>query len=42
MGHHVDEPGFLYVQPVGGWDMQVLIGQALTVWTKEGVQTVIH
>jgi endoglucanase len=26
----------LYVQPIGGWDMQVLLGQSLTVWTREG------
>jgi len=24
------------VQPIGGWDMQILLGQALTVWTKSG------
>ena len=28
--------GFLYVQPIGGWDMQILLGQYLTVWTKDG------
>src|SRR5262249_55295362 len=28
--------GFLFVQPIGGWDMQVLLGQNLTVWTREG------
>src|SRR5581483_6339073 len=27
---------FLYVQPIGGWDMQILLGQNLTVWTKSG------
>ena len=31
--------GFLYVQPIGGWDMQILLGQALTVWTKDGAVT---
>jgi putative aminopeptidase FrvX len=36
MVQHVDDSGFLYVQPIGGWDMQVLLGQALTVWTREG------
>jgi len=36
MVEHVDEGGFLYVQPMGGWDMQVLLGQKLTVWTKGG------
>ncbi len=33
---HIDEQGFLYVQPIGGWDPIVLIGQKLTVWTTEG------
>jgi endoglucanase len=36
MVQHVDESGFLYVQPVGGWDMQILLGQALTVWGRGG------
>ena len=34
MVQHIDESGFLYVQPIGGWDMQILLGQKLTVWTK--------
>jgi len=36
MVQHVDENGYLYVQPIGGWDMQILLGQNLTVWTKDG------
>jgi endoglucanase len=36
MVQHIDEGGFLYVQPIGGWDMQVLLGQHLTVWTRQG------
>jgi tetrahedral aminopeptidase len=36
MVQHIDENGFLYVQPIGGWDMQILLGQHLTVWAKEG------
>lgn len=36
MVQHIDSEGFLYVQPIGGWDMQVLLGQHLTVWTKTG------
>lgn len=36
MVQHVDDSGYLYVQPVGGWDMQVLLGQSLTVWTRSG------
>jgi tetrahedral aminopeptidase len=33
---YIDEQGFLYVQPIGGWDPMVLIGQKLTVWTNDG------
>ncbi|MFN4261663.1 MAG: M42 family metallopeptidase [Gemmataceae bacterium] len=36
MVQHIDDSGFLYVQPIGGWDMQILLGQNLTVWTREG------
>jgi tetrahedral aminopeptidase len=36
MVQHIDGEGFLYVQPIGGWDMQILLGQHLTVWTKDG------
>jgi endoglucanase len=36
MVQHIDDNGYLYVQPIGGWDMQVLIGQHLTVWTRQG------
>jgi endoglucanase len=33
---YIDNEGFLYVQPIGGWDPTVLIGQKLTVWTSGG------
>jgi endoglucanase len=36
MVEHIDENGYLFVQPMGGWDMQVLLGQRLCVWTKNG------
>ena len=36
MVQHIDDSGFLYVQPIGGWDMQLLLGQNLTVWAKDG------
>jgi len=36
MVQHIDENGYLYVQPIGGWDMQILLGQALTVWGRQG------
>jgi tetrahedral aminopeptidase len=33
---HIDDEGFLYIQPIGGWDPQVLVGQRMTVWTAAG------
>src|SRR5438874_187094 len=39
MVQYVDEHGYLYVQPIGGWDMQILLGQYLTVWTDAGPVT---
>lgn len=36
MVQHIDDNGFLYVQPIGGWDVQILLGQNLTVWAREG------
>jgi endoglucanase len=36
MVQHIDDAGFLYVQPIGGWDIQILLGQNLTVWTRQG------
>lgn len=33
---HIDDQGFLFVQTVGGWDPQQLVGQAMTVWTDHG------
>lgn len=33
---HIDENGFLFVQTVGGWDPQQLVGQRMTVWTAGG------
>jgi putative aminopeptidase FrvX len=33
---HIDDEGFLYIQTIGGWDPQVLIGQRMTVWTADG------
>ena len=32
----IDAEGFIYAQPIGGWDAQVLIGQRMTVWTSSG------
>ena len=36
MVQYIDDHGFLYVQPMGGWDVQVLLGQNLTVWARGG------
>jgi len=36
MVQHIDDNGYLYVQPIGGWDMQILLGQNLTVWGRDG------
>jgi tetrahedral aminopeptidase len=36
MVQHIDDQGYLYVQPIGGWDMQILLGQNLTVWGAGG------
>jgi endoglucanase len=34
--NYIDEQGFLYVQQIGGWDPQQLIGQRMVIWTREG------
>jgi endoglucanase len=36
---HIDEKGFLFVAEIGGWDAQVLVGQRVTILTKEGSVT---
>ncbi|QDU80550.1 Putative aminopeptidase YsdC [Polystyrenella longa] len=33
---HIDSDGYLMVNTIGGWDMQMLIGQRLQVWTSNG------
>ena len=32
----IDENGFIYAQTIGGWDPQQLIGQRMTIWSKNG------
>ncbi|HEV3227972.1 MAG TPA: M42 family metallopeptidase [Solirubrobacteraceae bacterium] len=34
--HHIDDDGFLWFKPVGGWDAQILVGQRVTLLTREG------
>ncbi len=33
---HIDDEGFVYIQPIGGWDPMMLIGQRMTVWSAGG------
>ena len=33
---HIDDDGYLYVLPIGGWDPQMLVGQRMTVWAEGG------
>ncbi|MEZ4870088.1 MAG: M42 family metallopeptidase [Caldilineaceae bacterium] len=33
---HIDDKGYLYTLPIGGWDPQQLIGQRMTIWTQRG------
>ncbi len=33
---HVDENGFAYFTPIGGWDAQILVGQRVSVQTRDG------
>jgi endoglucanase len=33
---YIDNEGFLYINPVGGWDPHNLVGQRMTVWTSQG------
>jgi len=33
---YIDDNGFIYTLPIGGWDPQQLIGQRMTIWTKSG------
>ncbi|MGL4460549.1 MAG: M42 family peptidase [Planctomycetia bacterium] len=36
MVHHVDDNGFVYFLPIGGWDMQILLGQSVVIWSAAG------
>lgn len=33
---HIDEKGFAWFEPIGGWDPQILIGQRVEVQSKSG------
>jgi endoglucanase len=34
---HIDEKGFLWFSPIGGWDPQILVGQRVEVRGREGL-----
>jgi putative aminopeptidase FrvX len=34
---HVDEKGYLWFQPIGGWDPQILVGQRVEVRGRDGL-----
>ncbi|MEM9411492.1 MAG: M42 family metallopeptidase [Planctomycetota bacterium] len=33
---YIDDNGFVYIQTVGGWDPQQLVGQRVSIWTSSG------
>ncbi|MCI0491539.1 MAG: M42 family metallopeptidase [Planctomycetes bacterium] len=33
---HINENGYIYSNPIGGWDPQQLIGQRMTIYTSSG------
>ena len=33
---HIDDKGFIWFQPIGGWDPQILVGQRVEIATKDG------
>ena len=33
---YIDDDGFLYISPIGGWDAQVLVGQRIRLLTAQG------
>ena len=33
---YIDDDGYLYVSPIGGWDVQVLVGQRIRFMGKQG------
>jgi endoglucanase len=35
MVKHIDDEGFLRITPIGGWDVQMLLGQPVVVWSED-------
>ena len=36
MVKYIDEQGFVWVDSIGGWDIQMLIGQNMMIWGRQG------
>lgn len=36
MVKHIDDQGFLWCDPIGGWDVQMLVGQNMVIWNQAG------
>lgn len=36
MVQYIDDSGFVYSLPIGGWDVQILLGQRVTIWSEQG------
>lgn len=37
MVKYIDDQGFVWVDSIGGWDIQMLIGQNMMIWGRQGV-----
>ena len=35
---YIDDEGYIYINPIGGWDPQKLVGQRMTIWTAAGAR----
>ena len=33
---HIDDEGFVFIDEIGGWDVQVLVGQRVTILSRDG------
>jgi endoglucanase len=36
MVNHIDDDGFLYFSPIGGWDPEIIVGQRVEILAQEG------
>ncbi|HSG81739.1 MAG TPA: M42 family metallopeptidase [Gemmatimonadota bacterium] len=37
MVNHIDDEGFIYFSPIGGWDPEIVVGQRVELLTKAGI-----